>query len=380
MKITLPLIVMLAISTTFTTTQTANAKVGENNLVLDVERVKQSDKLCLNFVDDFSKKMYKAILNGDIKLYENSTKKFVIKPSSLLNFEKKTKNNFLKCHELWVYENWHNNIVNIATDTKGLAFVSRGEYIDVMFGFVDYEDVQRLLKNYYPAVDARGYSNINLLSFISNKLYDYRILKFNKRDINSKMASNHLKRKFLQSTKSDEIFASIKKAKQIRYDISRTDIIANAEENMVLKSFETYLINNPEALLNLGGSKYYNYIGDINSITPDVIGEKLKVTGMRVNEVWEMNANGELITKPIGVSLIINNETTLSEIEFSEIAFMDNELHFDNGYMTKFLKNKGFIYHINKINNQVVNDVVKEDRILVNSLKIPGFWGYNMES
>ncbi len=344
-----------------------------NEVVLNAERSVQSNVYGINLVDELSTKIYKQILDGTLPLYENQQKKFIIKPSSLLNFEKKTKNNFKKCHELWVYEKWTTNNYATEAQTDGIAFVSRGQYIDVMFGYVDYEDIQRVLKTYYPEVDYKGYSNINIVQYFKAKLYDFKIAKYNKREIHSKFSSERLKDKFAQNNYSNSESTTLKKSKTIDYKITFSDILKNSEENILLKSFEYYLKNNPEAVLNLGGENTFNYLGGSNIGTnPDA---KLEVTGMIVKEEWSYNATkGIMEYEPISIKLVLNNDIILDEIAFKSMKYIEDEVYLDNGYVASFLKSKSFLYHVQKINNRIVNDLVNTDRILINKLSVSNTW------
>jgi hypothetical protein len=106
--------------------------------------------------------------------------------------------------------------------------------------------------------------------------------------------------------------------------------------------FEDYFTANKEEFYNLGGDKLQNFVGGK---------QKLKVTGIEVNELWKKN-NDEIYYEPRTVKIFIN-DSALNTIANSELALMDLEI---NG--RKFilaLLDKKFNYVITQINAQKIN-------------------------
>ena len=280
-----------------------------------------------------------------------------------MNFEKKTRNQFCAAHEIWLYEDWVKNNSGVKSVPRGFAIVSRGEAIDVMFGYVDYADVEKVIKNYYPIVDARGYSSINLLQVIKAKLFAVRVLKFNDRLIKASQTSENLMFKFMQCPELNIEANTIKKTKIVQYSIAINNKPSSLE-NKLLTDLQKYLVENKLDAINSGIGKYL-IASEASTTLPE---NMFNITSIIVCEQWERGKTGKLESKIVSITPIINNTYSLEPFDYNSLN------NWNNSYSQSYFRQKNFNYHIVKINNQKINDELPSDKSIIDRLKNINTW------
>ncbi len=333
-----------------------------SEVLLNVKRAQQENPQGYNVVDELCTQMYKTILNGEVKLWEDHTKKFQIKASSLLNFERKFRKPFSSTNEIWVYERWTKKPNGeTITEVEGLAFVNQvplnSNNSDLMYGYVDIKDAQSFLAKYIPKCNAYGYCNLNLMQIINEKKFRYNVMMMNGKEIVSNSSSEKIKTRFFQNALNSNA-DSMAKLKEVSYSILYNESSNLTEANVFIKSVEAYLRENPQIILNSGANSIINYLDEkeLRNIT---------ISKITITEQWGLG-NNEFFYLPKNFAVTINGLINLNAIPFTDLYNWDLDITFQQ--INKLINDKYFNYNIVKINNQPIDDANDNDLKAIRNL------------
>ena len=324
----------------------AKADNISSNVMLNIERKSQENSEGYNVMDELCTQVYRAVLNGEIPLYEDNSKKYKIKVSSLLNFERKTHYSFSSTNEIWLYEQW-NKESNGKTkiETKGMAFIRTNPNRDVLFGYVDINEAEKVLKRYVPQCNAFGYCNLNLLQIVKDKKFRYSVVMIDGKEVHSESRSESYKNKFIETATSISA-DSTSRLKEVTYGINFNEKSNLIDANTFIKSVEKYLRENPQILLNSGASNLLNYLDEKEL-------ENISVSRITITELWGISKS-EFYYLPQNFTVTLNGLITLNPIPFKELYNWNLDVTFE--FINKLINDKYFNYSITKINNQQIKE------------------------
>lgn len=324
-----------------------NVHAQESSVLMRVKQSEQPDSLGYNIVEQIAKTAYKLIIEGKIKLWDSPSKEIQITGSSLQEIEKSSGTSFINQDIIFIYEKWLTTKRDIQTKTIGITFSGRDERgQEVAYGYLDYNDYIKFASSTIAEVNANGIFGESIASYIQAKKFNFNLVQVNNKVIQSVTESQNAVKILKGKLDFYSTISSLnEQGKSITYFIDAkavSDSLASANSKSIFKMFEDYFTANKEEFYNLGGDKLQNFVGGK---------QKLKVTGIEVNELWKKN-NDEIYYEPRTVKIFIN-DSALNTIANSELALMDLEI---NG--RKFilaLLDKKFNYVITQINAQKIN-------------------------
>ena len=305
----------------------------------------QNDSLGFNIVNDLSDVVYRAVLNGTVKLWDSEQKTLQILPSSLQKIEKSSSVTFSGCEHIFIYEQWTLEKKLSSAEILGFYFSAPSPSGQtVSFGYVDAKDLPDTVLGTYVHLNENGGEPITILRVLRCKLYAYSIMQYKGKKVSGAEESRALKKEKAEQLLHYISCPELKEMKTVVYSVGRDDSMYDAEGRnksiLLLETIEDFFTDNRETLLNIGGAAALEY----------KVNKNFKVTSMTVNEVWTKE-NGIINSEPQIITLFINNRpiNALSIKDFLALGIVHN---FKSVY--DVLKEKDFSLVILQINGNEI--------------------------
>jgi len=323
----------------FYSAQVVNAQIP---VILRVKAAEQIDTTGCNFVNELTRITYDAIISGKAKLWDTPEKEICILPSTLKEIEKSSSTNFVEQDVVFIYELWQNSNKVLKSTTNGFLFSNTDNLGNsVAYGYVDAKDLEEVFIRSRIQTNANGNFNSNLTSYVSSKQYNYKFLQFAGKVIDNASESQLITDQYIGSTKFNTAEFSMYEIPQkvVNWSIERKKAGSDSSSaNLLLNAIEMYLQDNKEILFNLDVEKKFSHFS-MNSWS---------VSGVKVKELWK-KINGQILYDPISLTIFIN-DVPLEEVLYKDMVSM--EITIVNESWIDFIKEKSFLYVINKINSQ----------------------------
>ncbi len=317
-------------------------------VLLRLKKSEQPDSLGCNFVQQVSKLTYNLLLDNKIKLWDTPAKEIQITASSLKEIEKSTETSFIEQEIIFIHEYWTQNKRDITSKTIGITFLNRdARGNEVAYGYVDFADLREAFSLNRIEANADGNYGETFTYYLTTKRFVFNIVQFNNKVLSNVTESQDVLQQFKGklefNTSASQYYGE--QVKMITYTIdakSTTDSAKHALSKAIFFMLEFYLTENKEEFYNLGGDKFQSFVNEKN---------KLKVTGVEVNEMWKKNGT-QIYYEPKSVTIFVN-DSALNTIPLAELVNMDL-----NVYNKKFvlaLLEKQFNLVITQINSQKIS-------------------------
>ncbi|HEX5002247.1 MAG TPA: hypothetical protein VFW78_07105 [Bacteroidia bacterium] len=304
----------------------------------------QSDTSGCNFVEELTELIYNEIMDNKVTLWDSRSMEIRISPSTLLEIEKNSGVGFKGIETLFIYETWETGKKEISTKTLGFSFTHRSETGDVSFGYVNYQDIEKLLLSKRINTNANGIYNSTYTTYVLGKKYAFNIVQFNGQQIKSQGESDDILKTYVRGLPFNSTLLGYYPPDKFVSSIIDTYMEVSDPKadtsKMIVKAIENYLTQNEEEFYNMGGDKITSYLQK----------NKLKVTRVEVNEMWRKLA-GELKIETRSITIYVNDSAlkTLSAQEFANlnISIADRPL-------SDLFAARNYNYIITKINAQEI--------------------------
>lgn len=320
-------------------------------VVLVSNRVTQLDTLGYNFVDDMANSFYKAIESDLITIYDSPEKKRKLTFQDLKSLESSYSQQFVRCNNVFIYEEWTSTRKKFSFDIKGFAFATQNENKEeILFGYVELDSgLINFLKFAYLKTNANGDFGITLHQVLMNKTYDFDIVFFNRLPITDIEKSRKTYRKTQDRKKTQSNYEEVRHARLLKYTLQPNYSDSLGYNYQVIKNYiEAFFNNNPQEFLNIGGDAYFSYLN-----VKDLI-----ISRIDISEVW-INYGQEIIERPLQIQFYLSGVplNPILTTQFNDWGFLIN-----GETLNDVLLKKQFEYDIIRINGTDV-PIEESDKI-----------------
>lgn len=327
----------------------------EKQVMLFVTAGDQSDTLGYNIANSLPKLLASHIESGSVALWESPSKKILISPASFITLQKQSKVKLKDCQQFFAYELWNVNTEEEKDKLRILGFsfsMKNADGEEVNFGFVDYLDVDSLLRNSVIEVTLNGHYNTTYSSILKGHQYFFSIVQYRNKGVINLMQSEEIKKEnqsLLQFYHGlSWRFPSKKIGYLVSYEHEPKDVNQH-RSNKLIAALQRFLTDNNEMFYNLGGDRIVEFINPSD----------YKISAVEVSELWtkqDSSLRYQLISMRIFVNdrpldLLMNDQLRKYEL------IVDFKSIFD------FLSEKEFDFRISRINDIAVS-VYKSDTYL----------------
>jgi hypothetical protein len=323
-------------------------------VVLVVSQFHQADTLGHNIVEAFSQWVYRSLELNLIRMWDSPKKEHQISFPVLQTLEKSSKCSFLENNFLFIYEYWTSNKSSSSFKIEGIRFKNDLSTQEVDFGYIEYSDIQELLKSAYVHTNVNGYYGITLHQILMNKYYDYDLLYFGNRVIQKGkdpeadfLKATKIKEKAFHSEKIHKNALAIDPYKYIEYIIdSENQQDTDNDAGRIFSALEAYFDKNREALYSYGGVKISRYFEN----------SRLIISKCIVREIWikrgERIMNRIVDVQPYSLGMAFKS---ISRDELVKLLILSG----DENILSILLK-KNFNFTLTGINHNEIPENVSE--------------------
>lgn len=319
--------------------------VAQVPVMLHLNREGQPDTLITNFPAEIAALVHPIIVKEELALWDTPQKQIKISPAGLQNLEQNAGTEFSAATDLFIYELWKENKKTIQTDIVGISFTYRSKSgRETVFGFIDYMELLPHLRQKIP-VSVNGSYNTTFADIFSNKMYSFNVVQHNHKTIKTLDESKQIIAESITGKKLSNARA-IPQNKLVNYIIKKNatgqELIEKNTQSLIF-AFERFFSENPEIFLNFGGDSFVN---DFSA--PDIY-----ISSFEVEELWTKNSDGTINYQPLHIRFYVN-EIPLQPISASH--WLSWNISVNGKAVEEFLKEKKFIFTINRINNQNISN------------------------
>jgi len=309
-------------------------------VMIHLNKEKQADSVGFNLVEELPRLLYKKLLEGEIKLYNNPAKEIEITPSNLIKLEQDNQVRFDAVPDLFINELWSKLGRRFEFKILGFSFFSRKSDQSLMnFGFIDIVDVKDILIQNLIPTNANGSSELSFWQALNSKAYPFQIVKFGGRDLVKKpeLAIKLKKQALCKKVQSNSIpIAKKKRIWSILYPSKEEQI----DNRLICRSLETYYRRNKQEVFEF-----------IN--LPDIHIQKeypITITEIELEEIWNWDED-EVKRDIIRIRPYVNG-VPLAFIGWEELK--NKNILLDFRAITDLLEDHNYTTNIIKINDEVI--------------------------
>lgn len=310
----------------------------------------QAEKYGFEFPQQLAKAIYPFIISGKVQLWNDPNKKELIQPEMLLGMEKNAKALFSASNQVFLFELWKIKNKETTIETKGFLFLYNEKNEAINFGFVEYDSLQKYIEVQSVETNAFGTSHLTFKQVFQNRLFDAKIISFNKEIVKTNITSKRIQKEYFQKNNYQKTNIDQNK-KNISYEINFDSVAV--QNKVIAYALNFYLDDNRLDFLNLAGDSILNYL---DNQTP-------KIQKIIVQEKWRKTPKN-IIKTPILLSFVFDNGKQLNLNSFSEINNWKLKINQKTFYET--IKSKDFNYQITQINQQKIS--VEENEFYMDNL------------
>lgn len=309
--------------------------------LLHLDRYKQPDSLGFNLVEEIPKLLYAKILSKDVAIWDSPEKKVQISVENFLQMEKSAKSPFVGSSDLFMHQLWRIYKHNFFFTTVGFSFSGETKQgRKITYGFVDAGDIISLLRGANIPNNANGTHYLSYWDALNSMRYSFNLVQFGKFDFKDNPSfSFQLKEQALSSPRIKRQLYRIGTDKEIEYRIINPEISSNTQNRAIYSSFNTFVNQNKQTILNAGGSDFLSHLTIAN----------WKVDMVIVKERWSKYKNIPF-QELLGIQLFINGKSVyLEKMDIDEMGIKINLQGCE-----EFLSEKGFTFILQRINSQEI--------------------------
>lgn len=319
-------------------------------VVLIANKENQKDTLGYNIVSALAQWTYDQLRDGKIKMWATPYKSEAMSFSTLQGMEISSKMNFTDCQNIFLYEIWTSNKSQTSFTLTGISFSSENQNGEmVSFGFIDYTIIEEFLKKDFIPITENGSYKTTFYQVLMNKSYDFEIVYFKDRPIQSPYSKNpdadyknglKIKNKAFNQNKLNLNYIPVKQAKLVEYTIRTADYDLNS--NNIITSLETYFNTGKKDLYKYGGNEIYKYFNN----------SKLILSECTLKELW--TREGGKIYFSLQQIVPVSVGVTFTPIPAEDVERFN--IIIDQQSLISMLNSKQFTYHLISINGIMVNE------------------------
>jgi hypothetical protein len=319
-------------------------------VVLIANKANQKDTLGYNFVNVMAHWTYDNLKAGKIKMWATPYKSEEMSFNTLEGMEISSKLNFADCQNIFLYEIWNSDKTQSSFTITGMSFSSENQAGEmVSFGFIDFNDIEELLKKDFVPVNENGSYGTTFYQLLMNKSYDYEIVYFKDAPIQNPNSKNpesdfkygaKIKNKAFNRNKLNLNYVPVKQAKIVECEIRTIDY--DIKSNNIIAALETYFNNNKKDLYKYGGTEIYKYFSN----------SKILLSECTISELWSKEGGKLYFTLQQIVPVSVG-------VTFTPIPIEDVErfnILIDKQSLISILKGKQYTYHLISINGVKVEE------------------------
>lgn len=335
------LLVILLLSIGLTTSASAQGVP----VILMAKSEEQVDTTGCNIVKEITRVLYRELLDGRIRIWDSQSKDLAFSASTLQALEKSAGVSFVNQEQLFIYERWTPSRREVTTMTAGFYFVHKSERgAETVFGFVDYNDVQKLFANTKVNANASGSFSTTLETALKSKNFNYRLVQLGERTIQTPSEGQNQLQAFVGNRIFNEsTLGYYPPDKNITYlvDIYSDDLdTLSYNGKRIARLLDEYFLRNKEVFFNMGGDRSTSHLSR----------SKIQVTKVEVNEIWR-KVGTEILYEPKSVTIFVN-DSALNEITVRNAGAF--EFRFGETDIFGFIRTREFNYIITKINAETI--------------------------
>jgi len=315
-------------------------------LHLDISR--QQDTFGFNLTAKLPGFFYNLIEQEQLTLWDSPRKKVKISKESLVAIEKGSGTEMSRTHHLFLYELWSSTRNRTNFVVLGFGFVNEGKGGKVSYGYVDAQEAFPFLVKSLIELNVNGPAKLNYWQAITSGRYHYNLVQFGKKNfISDSEKSFQIRDRAFNSKKEIIGQYQIPNNKNILYIIDPDPNDSLEIGHVFFQQIQAFLNNNREILINIGGSRYYDYR----------YRSEFVVTRIEVQETWTKTPYGFVSYEINGITIFVNNKKL-------EPISLDLLMGFGILYQYKtaedVLKDKKFNFVLNRMNSTLISETDSE--------------------
>jgi hypothetical protein len=316
--------------------------------LLHLDISKQQDTFGFNLTAKLPAFLYSLIEQEQISLWDSPKKRVRISRESLAAIEKGSGTEMSKTHHLFLYELWSSTRNQTNFVILGFGFVNDGKSGKVSYGYIDAQEAFPFLVKSAIEVNVNGPSKLSYWQAVTSRRYHYNLVQFGKKNFETESEKSFQIRDHAFSAKKEiQGLYHIPNNKNVQYFIEPDPNDSLEIGHEFFLQIQTYLNNNREILLNIGGSRYYDYRYRSEAV----------VTRIEINETWTKTRFGFVQYDINAITIFINNR------KLDPIS-LDLLMGFGILYQFKtaedVLKEKKFRYVLTRMNNTLISEYDSE--------------------
>lgn len=325
--------------------------------MVHLSRSGQHDSVGFNLVEELTELIYPRIKTGEIILWDSPAKKIRINQLVLIDIEKGSGTKFLNTQHLFIHEYWKMFKKDFEFNIVGFTFSSKGKgNQEVIYGFLDVNDVLTLLKGSIIPTNANGEAQITYWDALMSKQYNFNLVQFedNNFERNPK-ASIKMVKKIFDNPKVNTNQVEFKGEKEVIYEVTRLEN-PSFDNNLLLNQLSAYFNNNKHDFYNLGGNLIHSHLNK---------DAEIHVTKLIVCETWSKTEQGILKYAFKWVDIYVDRQP-IERIRSKDINQLDLSIKFMD--FQDFLLAKSFLFSISSVNHESIPP--EESSYILNALKL----------
>jgi len=238
-----------------------------------------------------------------------------------------------------IYQQWSSNKKRSGFQMIGFIFLGQSPTGKaVTFGFVEAKDVYQLLNSILIPININGTYRCTYWDAVVSMRYNYTVLQFGKKNfLQDYEEMQEIKEATFQPGKPVENQLDLPDRKKVTYFVLPDYNNKVTDSKYLFEGLTRFFNQNLEVFFNMGGNSFYSHLK--KSIN-------LKVTGIKVTEIWE-KSDGKINYTPTEVIIFINNKPL---IELSTEDINKFGLFFNFKSFEQVLRDKDFEFFITVIN------------------------------
>jgi hypothetical protein len=317
-------------------------------VLLHLDISKQQDTFGFNLTAKLPAFLYSLIEQEQITLWDSPMKKVKITKESLAAIEKGSGTEMSRTHHLFLYELWSTSRTRTSFVVLGFGFVNESRGGKISYGFVDAQEAFPFLVKSMIDVNVNGPAKLSFWQAITSRRYHFNLVQFGNKNFASESEKSFQIRD-RAFNKKKEIIGSyqVPNNKNIQYFIEPDPNDSLEIGNVFFQEIQRYLNSNREILLNIGGSRYYDY-----RYRSEVV-----VTRIEVNETWTKTPYGFVQYDIQGITIFVNNKK-LDPISLD--LLMGFGILYQYKTAEDVLKDKKFKYVLSRMNSTLISELDSE--------------------
>ncbi len=312
--------------------------------MLHLSRAMQADTLVTNFPAEITALVQPLIMKGEVTLWNSPKKQMKISPAGLQDLEKQAEMDFGSATDIFIYETWKTNHKLNKIEIAGISFTAKNpKGNEIHFGFVEYKNLLPHLKNKID-VNVNGSYATTFEDVLNYKMFNFSVVQYDDKVIETREQSSHIISAGI-TAKELNYQNKIPPVKRIKYEVIKAPASAEKLERnsqLLIFGIENFLSENVEIFLNSVGDKL---TGDINP-------QSIYITKVEIEELWEKNHDNQILYLPANL-IIYANDIILDAVPVS--IYQTWDININDKKLMDFIREKKFIFTINKINNQIIS-------------------------